>query len=209
MPLTTWLAFFVASWLISVSPGPGALSCMAAGMRYGYVRGLWNILGLEIGLLTVLALVGAGLGAVLAASTLAFAAIKWAGVAYLVWLGIEQWRAPARPVAPGDDRRDGGTIRELVARGFLVNATNPKGIVFMLAVLPQFIDPARPQLVQYLLCAATLVFTDLVVMSVYTGLAAKVLRLLRAPAHVRAVNRVFGGLFIAAGALLATFRRAV
>jgi len=209
MPLTTWLAFFVASWLISVSPGPGALSCMAAGMRYGYVRGLWNIMGLEIGLLAVLAVVGAGLGAVLAASTLAFAAIKWAGVAYLVWLGIEQWRAPARSVAPDDDRRDGSTIRELVTRGFLVNATNPKGIVFMLAVLPQFIDPAKPPLVQYLVCAATLVFTDLVVMSVYTGLAAKVLRLLRAPAHVRALNRVFGGLFIAAGALLATFRRAV
>ena len=209
MPLTTWLAFFVASWLISVSPGPGALSCMAAGMRYGYVRGLWNIMGLEIGLLAVLAVVGAGLGAVLAASTLAFAAIKWAGVAYLVWLGIEQWRAPARSVAPDDDRRDGSTIRELVTRGFLVNATNPKGIVFMLAVLPQFIDPAKPPLVQYLVCAATLVFTDLVVMSGYTGFAAKVLRLLRAPAHVRALNRTFGGLFVVAGALLATFRRAI
>lgn len=182
---------------------------MAAGVRYGYVRALWNIAGLEIGLLAVLAVVGAGLGAVLAASTLAFAAIKWAGVAYLVWLGIEQWLAPARPVAPGEEGSARGAIRELVARGFLVNATNPKGIVFMLAVLPQFIDPAKPQLVQYLVCAATLVFTDLVVMSGYTGLAAKVLRLLRAPAHVRALNRTFGGLFVIAGALLATFRRAV
>ncbi len=209
MPLSTWLAFFVASWLISLSPGPGALSCMTAGMRYGYVRGLWNILGLEIGLLVVLAIVGAGLGAVLAASATAFATIKWAGVAYLVWLGIEQWRAPAAALRPGSENNPDGAVRELVARGFLVNATNPKGIVFMLAVLPQFIDPAKPQLVQYLLCAATLVFTDLVVMSVYTGLAAKVLGLLRAPAHVRALNRTFGGLFVAAGALLATFRRAV
>jgi homoserine/homoserine lactone efflux protein len=90
----------------------------------------------------------------------------------------------------------------------LVNATNPKGILFMLAVLPQFIDPARPQLVQYSICAITLLFTDLVVMSGYTGLAARVLRLLRAPQHLRAMNRVFGGLFVAAGAFLATFRRA-
>jgi len=93
-------------------------------------------------------------------------------------------------------------------RGFLVNATNPKGIVFMLAVLPQFIDPALPQLPQYAICGATLFFTDLVVMSGYTGLAARVLRLLREPHHVRWVNRTFGGLFVAAGAVLATFRRA-
>ena len=93
-------------------------------------------------------------------------------------------------------------------RGFLVNATNPKGLLFMLAVLPQFIDPARPQLPQYAICAGTLIFTDFVVMSGYTGLAARVLRLLRAPHHLRAMNRAFGGLFVAAGALLATFRRA-
>ena len=72
-------------------------------------------------------------------------------------------------------------------RGFLVNATNPKGIIFMLAVLPQFIDPARPQLVQYAICAATLFFTDLVVMSGYTGLAARV-----AAAPARAAPRALG-----------------
>ena len=77
----------------------------------------------------------------------------------------------------------------------------------MLAVLPQFIDPAKPQLIQYAICGATLFFTDLVVMSGYTGFAAKVLRLLREPHHVRWMNRTFGGLFIAAGAVLATFRR--
>ena len=207
MPLDTWLAFFVASWLISLSPGAGAISCMAAGMRYGYARATWNILGLQLGILFVLAIVAAGLGAIIAASTTLFTAIKWLGAAYLVWLGIQQWRAPAVPVSEqGADVS--GTPRQLVLRGFLVNATNPKGIVFMLAVLPQFIDPALPQLPQYLVCGATLFFTDLVVMSGYTGLAAKVLRLLREPHHVRWVNRTFGGLFVAAGALLATFRRA-
>jgi homoserine/homoserine lactone efflux protein len=206
--LSTWLAFFVASWLISLSPGAGAISCMAAGMRYGYVRGLWNILGLQLGILFVLAIVAAGVGAVLAASTVAFAAIKWLGAAYLVWLGIEQWRAPARPLAGSGVTADGGSRGELVLKGFFVNATNPKGIVFMLAVLPQFIDPDRPQLPQYAICAATLAFTDLVVMSGYTGLAARVLAALREPHHVRIVNRTFGGLFVAAGVLLATFRRA-
>ena len=209
MPLDTWLAFLVASWLISLSPGAGAISCMSAGMRFGYRRALPNIIGLELGILFILAIVAAGLGAVLAASTIAFTAVKWLGVGYLVWLGIQQWRAPA--IAPDIDAAvatDGGA-NALLLRGFLVNATNPKGILFMLAVLPQFIDPARPQLVQYVICGGTLLFTDLVVMSGYTGLAARVLRLLRAPRHLRAMNRAFGGLFIAAGAFLATFRRAV
>jgi len=207
MPLETWLAFVVAAWLISLSPGAGAISCMAAGMRYGYARAMWNILGLQLGILFVLAIVAAGLGAIMAASTTLFAAVKWLGAAYLVYLGIRQWRAPAAPVTEAGANVT-GTPRQLVMRGFLVNATNPKGIVFMLAVLPQFIDPALPQLPQYVVCGATLFFTDLVVMSGYTGLAARVLRLLREPHHVRWVNRTFGGLFVAAGAVLATFRRA-
>ena len=209
MSLETWLAFFVASWLISLSPGAGAISCMAAGMRYGYARAFWNIVGLQFGILFVLMIVALGLGAVIAASTTLFTAIKWLGAAYLVYLGVMQWRAPASPVSstdPGDDSH--GTPKRLMLRGFLVNATNPKGIVFMVAVMPQVIDPLAPQLPQYLICAATLFFTDLVVMSGYTGLAAKVLTLLREPHHVRWVNRTFGGLFVAAGAVLATFRRA-
>jgi len=93
-------------------------------------------------------------------------------------------------------------------QGFLVNASNPKGIVFMLAVLPQFINPDAPQRLQYLQALATLCLTDLVVMSGYTLLAARVLSALRDPAHIRWLNRAFGGLFVAAGAMLATFHRA-
>lgn len=205
MPLETWLAFFAAAWLISLSPGPGALSCMAAGQRHGFRRACWNILGLQLGVLLLVSVVALGLGAVLVASALLFDAIKWAGAAYLVWLGIQQWRAAPQAlqvVATADGGR-----RQLVLRGFLVNASNPKGIVFMLAVLPQFIDPALPAWPQYAACAATLFFTDAVVMSGYTLLAARVLRLLREPAQQRMANRVFGGLFMAAGLALAGFRR--
>jgi homoserine/homoserine lactone efflux protein len=208
MSVDVWLAFFVASWLISLSPGAGAISCMSAGLRFGYRRAMWNILGLQLGILLVLAIVAIGLGAIIAASTTLFLAIKWLGAAYLVWLGIQQWRAPASPIGDDGGRAvDDGTPRKLVLTGFLVNATNPKGIIFMLAVLPQFIDPAKPQFVQYAICGATLFFTDLVVMSGYTGFAAKVLGLLREPHHVQWMNRTFGGLFVAAGAVLATFRR--
>lgn len=207
MSWSTWLAFFAASWLISLSPGSGAISCMAAGMRYGYRRAVWNVAGLQLGILLILVIVAAGLGAILAASAVAFGIVKWLGALYLVWLGVQQWRAPPVPLSAGE-APIAGTPRQLLMRGFLVNATNPKGIVFMLAVLPQFIDPARSQLPQYAICGATLFFTDLVVMNGYTGLAAKLLRALRDAAHIRWMNRAFGSLFIAAGALLATFRRA-
>jgi homoserine/homoserine lactone efflux protein len=205
MTLNTWLAFFVASWLISLSPGAGAIKSMSTGMRYGYRLGLYNIFGLQLGVCFLIAVVAAGLGALLATSALAFDAIKWCGVAYLIWLGFEQWRADAKVIEFGADH--GASPRLLVIEGFLVNASNPKGIIFMLAVLPQFIDPTQPQLPQYLICAATLVFTDLVVMSGYTVLASRVLRALREPHHVRWMNRTFGGLFIAAGVLLGSFRR--
>jgi hypothetical protein len=123
---------------------------MAAGMRFGYKRALWNILGLQLGILFVLVVVAAGLGAVLAASATGFTAVKWLGVAYLVWLGIQQWRAPVISIDVGAALAlADSTPKALLLRGFLVNATNPKGILFMLAVLPQFIDPARPQLVQF------------------------------------------------------------
>jgi homoserine/homoserine lactone efflux protein len=207
MTLETWLAFLVAAILISVSPGAGAVACMATGTRYGYRRGIWNILGMQVGIAFQLAIVGAGLGAVLAASTAAFTALKWLGVAYLCYLGWKQWRAPAAPVQVGAGR-DNGSARALFARGFLVNATNPKATVFFLAVLPQFIDPSRPLLPQYLTVVATLTVVDLVIMSGYTLFAARFLRLLRAPRQIRFVNRLFGGLFVGAAALLAMFKRA-
>ena len=208
MTLSTWLAFFVAAWLISLSPGAGAISCMASGMRHGYRRSIPNILGLQAGATALVAIVAAGLGAVLAASVVAFAVVKWIGVAYLLWLGIAQWRAEARSVEIDDASASAsGTGLPMFGRAFLINLGNPKGIVFMLAVLPQFIDPQAPQWSQYALCAATLIFTDAVVMSGYTLLASRVLSSLREPHHIRWLNRTFGSLFIAAAMLLATFRR--
>ena len=208
MSLDTWLAFVVAAFLISLSPGAAVVSCLAAGLRFGFARGVWNVAGLIAGILFVMVVVAVGLGALLAASTVAFTLVKWLGAAYLVWLGVQQWRAPAAPPDPdAAGAALGATRRALAVRGFLVNATNPKSVIFMLAVLPQFIDPARPQLAQYAICGATLGMSDLIVMSAYTAFAARALRLLRRPAQIRALNRAFGGVLVAMGALLATFRR--
>jgi homoserine/homoserine lactone efflux protein len=207
MALETWLAFFVACWLISLSPGAGAIASMSAGLQYGFCRGYWNALGLQLGLALQIAIVAAGVGAILAASALAFSLIKWFGVLYLAYLGYRQWRA-----LPGDlgaeSVRPLGRPLTLVLRGFLVNFSNPKAIVFMLAVLPQFLDPRAPLLVQYLVMGVTMICVDLIVMAGYTGLAVRVLRVLRTPRQQRLMNRTFAALFVGAAALLATVRRA-
>ncbi|POA51613.1 MULTISPECIES: LysE family transporter [Pseudomonas] len=208
MVLETWLAFFAASWVISLSPGAGAIASMSCGLQYGFWRGYWNALGLQLGLAMQIAIVAAGVGAILAASATAFYAIKWFGVAYLVYLAVKQWRSV--PSDLGDDAaiRPIGKPLALVFRGFLVNISNPKALVFMLAVLPQFIDPHAPLLKQYLILGATMIVVDLIVMAGYTGLASKVLRLLRTPVQQRRMNRTFAGLFLGAAGLLATIRKA-
>jgi len=208
MSLETWLAFFVAAWAISLSPGAGAVAAMSSGLRHGLRRGYWTTIGLQLGILLQLAVVAAGVGTLLAASQIAFETIRWFGVAYLLWLGVQQWRAAAGGTPLLADDAQATTRRALVTRGFVVNASNPKAVVFMLAVVPQFIDIAQPLTAQYLVIAATLVAVDLVVMGGYTGLAAKVLRLLREPRQVRVLNRIFGALFVVVAIALASFRRA-
>ena len=207
MALSVWLTFFAAAWAISLSPGAGAVAAMSAGLNHGFVRGYVMTFGLILGIWTQVLIVGVGLGALIAASSLAFTVIKWLGVAYLVWLGVKQWRAPATPLVAANAQPTAVSRRALFMRGWGVNAVNPKGTVFLLAVVPQFLDLGRVLWPQYAVIALTLAFTDLIVMAAYTALASKVLRLLKTPSQMRLLNRAFGSLFVAVGVLLATFKR--
>ncbi|HSI57607.1 MAG TPA: homoserine/homoserine lactone efflux protein [Ideonella sp.] len=211
MEFHTWLTFFIATVAISLSPGPGAIAAMGAGLNHGFRRGHAIAFGLGLGVQTQLLVVGVGLGALLATSNLAFSAVKWLGVAYLVWLGVQQWRAPAKPIVAQEATGHAAaqaTGRALFLRGWTVNALNPKGTVFLLAVMPQFLDLAQPLLAQYLAIGATFGVVEFCVMTGYVALASRVLGLLRSPRQIRWMNRSFGSLFIAAGALLAMFKRA-
>jgi homoserine/homoserine lactone efflux protein len=207
MTLATWITFFLACWAISLSPGPGAIAAMSAGLNHGFQRGYFMVFGLVLGIWTQVVIVVAGLGAVIAASNTAFTVLKLLGAAYLVWMGVSQWRASDRPLVASSTEVPVLTRRQLIVRGWAINATNPKGTVFMLAVVPNFIDLSHPLLPQYVVIALSLSFTDLVVMAGYVALASRMLRALNEPHHVRLMNRSFGGLFVVAGTLLATFRR--
>lgn len=204
MDWQVWLAFLAASIVISLTPGPGAVVSMSVGLRHGYRAALRSIAGLQVALIIQLGIVVAGLGAVLAASETAFTAVKVCGAAYLVWLGIQKWRD--RGEAP--DAADQPVIaRQLFRSGVLINLSNPKAIVFMAALVPQFIDPTGNQWLQFAILAATTVVIDVLVMSCYALLATRFRRWVADARAQRMQNRVFGSLFVVAGAALAASSR--
>lgn len=207
MDLSVWLTYLVATVVLSVSPGPGVFSSLAAGLNHGFRRGMWNAVGMQVANFTLMGFVSVGLGAILLASETLFNAVKWGGVAYLVWLGFVTWRSEPHRFDARGDAPQGRDAREVFRKGFLVNITNPKGIIFYAAVLPQFIDVARPQFAQYAILGLTTLAVDLVVMAGYIGLASRVLAVMKDPSHLRWVNRLLGGAFVAAGLALAAFRR--
>lgn len=216
MDFNVWLAFFAASWVIAISPGSGAVLSMSHGLAYGVRHTGATIAGLQLGLSVILLIAGVGVGALLLASAAAFTVVKVLGAGYLIWLGVKQWRSPvdATPARQGAEGGVAGartglpTVRERMLIGFMTNVTNPKGIVFMVAVLPQFIDPSRPLWLQLLILLATSISVDLVVMHGYAFLASRAQRWLATAKARRAQNRVFGGVLVAMGASLLLVKRA-
>lgn len=208
MSYQIWFAYMLACWVISVSPGAGAIASMSSGLSYGFRRGYYNAIGLQLALILQILIVAAGAGVLFATTPWAFSLVKWFGVLYLLYLAYLQWTTPVKlmdvPVHAAQYRSRLG----LVLNGFLVNMSNPKAIVFLLAVLPQFLDLNRPQWLQYLIMAATMITIDLIVMAGYTGLAAKVLRLLSSAKQQKYMNRSFAILFTCAALLLSTVHQA-
>ena len=203
----TWMAFFAASWVIAISPGSGAVLSMSHGLSYGVRKTGATILGLELGLLFILIVAGAGVGSLLIASELAFTVVKVLGACYLIYLGFSQWRAGSAGMLGGDLLAAPASWRRRVLTGALTNATNPKGIVFMVAVLPQFMSEARPLWSQLLVMALTLVSVDLIVMNGYAASASVLRRWMQNASAMRAQNRVFGGLLMLVGAGLFFVKR--
>jgi len=214
MDAHVWWAFFAASWLISLSPGSAAVLSMGHGLAYGVRATSVSIAGMGLGLALVLLVAGAGVGALLLASATAFTVVKVLGAGYLIWLGWQQWRSPVSQPAP---KREGvpdalpgeqqPNARQRFTIGFLTNATNPKGIVFMVAVLPQFIAPNRPLWLQLLLLLVTAVAVEVFVMHGYAFLASRAQRWLATARARQAQNRVFGGVLMAMGASLLLVKR--
>ncbi|MFC0139650.1 homoserine/homoserine lactone efflux protein [Erwinia mallotivora] len=205
MTIEWWLTYLLTTSILSLSPGSGAINTMSTGISHGYRGTAASISGLQVGLAAHIVLVGIGLGALFSQSVLAFEVLKWAGAAYLVWLGIQQWRTSGaidlQAVAKVMPRR------RLFKRAVLVNLTNPKSIVFLAALFPQFVIPHQPQAMQYLVLGITTIAVDILVMIGYATLATRIAGWIKGPRQMKLLNRLFGGMFMAVGALLASARR--
>ncbi|WP_417614092.1 LysE family translocator [Oceanisphaera sp.] len=161
MALDTWLIYLAAMIGLSLTPGPNSLLALTHGALYGRRKTLFTVAGGAIGFAIVIALSLFGIGALLQASTTLFMALKIIGGGYLVWLGIQLWRAPAPSADTGEQAgvRSGGS---LFRQGLLSALTNPKAVLFFAAFLPQFIDPERELLIQFVVMAATFALTEFV-----------------------------------------------
>ncbi|UKA54143.1 LysE family transporter [Arthrobacter sp. FW305-BF8] len=204
MQFSLWLALAGAGALISFTPGAGAINTMSNSLTAGFKRSIWGILGQQAALILHVVVVALGVGVLVAGSPVAFNAIRYAGAAYLVYLGIRQFLRK-----PDLDQEKVAALRNepawsMFRRGLWVNLLNPKAIVFFLAFMPQFIQPASPLLPQYTVLAATVVLIDVLVMWFFFAAAAKSFQ--RFTHNTRGqtlLNRIFGVLFVAVGVLLA------
>ena len=214
MSVTTLLVFSTVAFIAIVTPGPTVLLALSNGTRYGLRVSCLGMAGAVVSDLVLVAAAGLGLGALLAASEFWFSVVKWVGVAYLAWLGL-QMLASRRNAAQGPQAGavvDANAVaprsgRAVFMRSFLVAVTNPKGYLFVSAFLPQFIAPTQPQLTQYVVLALTFALIDFLVMFIYALAGARATRLVRG-AGARWLDRACGGLMVLAAGSLALYRRA-
>ncbi len=199
MALDTWLIYLLATIGLSLSPGPNGLLALTHGALHGRGKAIYTILGGVAGFVIVIALSMFGIGALLKASVGWITVLKWVGGAYLVWLGIQVWRAPPIALETGSAAGDArGAV--LCRQGLLSALTNPKAILFFAAFLPQFIDPARSLFVQFVIMASTFAVVELVYEFMVATMAQSISPLL---ARIgRRFNRACGGIFMAIGVAL-------
>ena len=202
MDYNLWIAFFIACLMLAISPGAGAINSMSIAMKYGLKTSLIANLGLQCGNVFNITVVGMGLGALLVKSEALFSVIKWVGVGYLIYLGIKKFREVPN-LADKDESINTQSSSKLFFQSILVNITNPKSIVFLIALLPQFIVPTYSYHEQLLILGTTLILIDGTVMFGYSLVASRIAKSVQEPKNAVILNRIFGSMFVGAGTLLA------
>jgi threonine/homoserine/homoserine lactone efflux protein len=206
LSLELWIAFTLASAALLAVPGPTVLLVVSYALGRGRSSAVATVPGVTLGDFTAMTLSLLGAGAILAASATLFTAMKLFGAAYLIWLGIQLWRAGGAVDALSrmPSKTDGW---RMFWHSFVVTALNPKGIVFFVAFVPQFVDPASPVAGQFVILEATFLVLAAVNVAIWALLAGQMRARFRSPSVVRLVNRIGGSFLIGAGLLTALTRR--
>lgn len=208
MTLNQWLIYSSIVTAIIATPGPSAALCLTHGAAHGRWRALATVFGGMLASTTLMTLSALGLGAVIAASDSLFLTIKLVGAAYLIYLGVSMWRAPAAglgdlgEVVPQNKAVAVVTPNKLFRNGFMVGIGNPKDLLFFGALFPQFLNPSAPMLPQLALLGITWLVVDGTVMFAYAALGTKLALSFGRFSSGKLMNRVTGSVFIAAGGAL-------
>jgi homoserine/homoserine lactone efflux protein len=202
MHLDLYLGFVLASTILILIPGPNVSLIVANSIAYGTRFGLLTVAGTSSAIVVQLALTSLGLTATLGMLADWFEWIRWVGVAYLLYLGIRQWRAA--PVDLTRTRPQPRSFRSIALRGFLISLTNPKTLLFYGAFFPQFVTPGEHGARQLALLLATCLVVAIAIDSLWALLAARLRHVVIARSRLR--NRLSGGLLIGAGLGLALAR---
>ena len=206
MDLNTWLTLLLATIAISISPGAGAVVSMNYGINYGLKKSYAAIFGLQAGLLIQTFIVVIGLGALIAKSVLIFNIIKWIGVAYLVYMGLSKIFEKVEMIEESDKIKSYSAKKAFIT-ATLINLTNPKATVFLVAFIPQFLNPNESIWYQLLIISLTLVIIDVIVMTGYSSMASRLKFLIKDSKAMKIQNRITGSFLILAALFMSTTKR--
>jgi threonine/homoserine/homoserine lactone efflux protein len=203
MNLHTWWIFAVTVFVLCGTPGPNMLHVMTRSVRVGFRRSIAAMAGCLSALVLALSISAAGLGAVLKASPMVFDVLRYAGVAYLVYLGIKAWRGGDAPIDVGSTAAITPSKRRILFRdGFIIGISNPKLLLFASAFLPQFVDLSQPQLPQFVILVGTFALMEMFWYAVYAAGGRGLAGYLARPGLRKVFDRVVGTIFIGFGLAL-------
>lgn len=207
MELNVWITLLLATIAISISPGAGAVVSMNYGIKYGLKRSYAAIFGLQAGLLIQTFIVVIGLGAIIAKSVLIFTIIKWIGVLYLVYMGLSKIFEKVELAQDGEQVKDYSAKKAFIS-ATLINLTNPKATVFLVAFIPQFLNPNSSLWLQFGIISLTLLVVDVIVMTGYSSMASKLKFLIKDVKAMKIQNRITGAFLIIAAIFMSMTKRA-
>jgi len=205
MTLASLLLYLVTCFAVTVTPGPTMLLALANGTTRSWRIAGMGIFGAALSDLFLIGAVAVGLGALLAASKVLFSVVKWVGVLYLVWLAVQLWLSQPEALKISVSN-SGSTASKAFFRSLLVSLSNPKGLLFFSAFLPQFVNPAEPQTIQYIILALLTATLDIVVMACYATGGAQAARMLTLKG-LRRLNRACASVLLSFAIFLAFYRR--
>ena len=201
------LAFLFTSLVVVATPGSGALYTVATALAHGSKAGVFASTGCTLGIVPAMLAAVTGLAAIMHSSAIAFQTIKWAGVAYLLYLAWMTWRDKSELVASTSDSERPGPWR-IIWTAVAINVLNPKLTLFFFAFLPQFIDSAHPPVGQMLYLSAVFMAMTFVVFALYGAFAAGVrTHVIRRPRVVTWMRRTFAATYVALAARMAITAR--